>query len=143
MTDYNKVALLTLRGDRLLLCRKDRLASNLILPGGCIEPGESAMECLARELREELGGAAASNLRFVGEYSDIAASENPGEVKTLHIRLYQGELQGVPAPSSEIVELVWFGPDSDFSQLTPIMIHHILPDLLRRKILPWSIDRLH
>jgi len=137
MADYNKVALLTLLGERILLCRKGRLAAKLILPGGCIDPGESAMECLTRELREELGDVEANNLQFIGEYRDMAATESPDIVKTLHIQLYQGELQGVPAASSEIVELVWFGPDSDFSQLTPIMIRQILPDLIRREILPW------
>ncbi len=51
----DKVALLTVREGRVLLCRKKYGTSLLILPGGKREAGESSLECLARELEEELG----------------------------------------------------------------------------------------
>ena len=52
--DYDKVGLLVVRDNRVLLCRKKHTTSLLILPGGCFEPGETAAECLRREVREEL-----------------------------------------------------------------------------------------
>ena len=55
MADYEKAGLLVVREGRILLCRKSHSTSKLILPGGCLEPGESATQCLAREIREGRG----------------------------------------------------------------------------------------
>ena len=141
MADFNKVGVLILRGNRLLLCRKNRDTSKLILPGGRIEAGESDLECLARELREELGEVALRNVEYVGTYEDRAALDDPAVLKTLRIALYRGDLVGEPTPASEITGLVWFGPESDVAELTPIFVNRILPDLLTRGILPWSASR--
>ncbi len=64
--------------------------------------------------------------------------DDPAIVKTLRIALYRGELVGTPTPASEITEVIWFGQESDRGELTPIFINRILPDLLARRILPWS-----
>jgi len=141
VADFNKVGVLILRGNRLLLCRKNRDTSKLILPGGRIEAGESDLECLARELREELGEVALRNVEYVGTYEDRAALDDPAVLKTLRIALYRGDLVGEPTPASEITGLVWFGPESDVAELTPIFVNRILPDLLTRGILPWSASR--
>ena len=138
MADVTKVGALILRGDRILLCRKNRETSKLILPGGRIEPGETDADCLAREIREELGEVSLSRIEFLGAYEDRAHLDDPAVVKTLRIALYRGNLVGTPKPTSEITELVWFGPDSDREQLTPIFINRILPDLFARGILAWS-----
>jgi 8-oxo-dGTP pyrophosphatase MutT (NUDIX family) len=138
MADFNKVGALILRGNRMLLCRKDRDTSKLILPGGRVEPGESDMECLARELREELGDVTLTRVEYLGTYEDRASLDDPAVVKRVRIALYRGELAGEPVPSSEIAGLVWFGPDSDRTQLTPILINRILPDLSARGILSWG-----
>ena len=131
--DYDKVGLLVVRSNHILLCRKKHTTALLILPGGCYEPGESAAECLNRELEEELGNVRVENLKYVGTYTDQAAG--PG-AKTVRIELYQGNLIGDPAPHSEIRELIWFGPEDDQSQLSPSIKNKILPDLKRRQILP-------
>jgi 8-oxo-dGTP pyrophosphatase MutT (NUDIX family) len=135
MADYNKAGLLVVRDGRILLCRKKRGTSLLILPGGCIEDGETPEQCLSRELREELGDAvAARDLQYVGTYGDVAAG---GDGKTVEVRLYTGELSGTPAPHSEIAELVWFGPADDRALLAPSIARKILPDLLERGLLCW------
>ncbi len=137
MADITKVGALILRGDRLLLCRKNRDTSKLILPGGRVEAGETDLACLARELREELGEVSLRNAAYVGTYEDRAALDDPTVVKTLRIALYRGDLVGTPTPASEITDIVWFGPDSDAAELTPIVVNRILSDLLSRGMLPW------
>jgi ADP-ribose pyrophosphatase YjhB (NUDIX family) len=136
MADYEKVGVLLERNGRLLLCRKRRTTSQLILPGGCIEPNETAMQCLEREIREELGDVRLSQIEYVGTYSDVAAGEGS---KMVQIELYRAELHGEPAACSEIRELVWFGEGDDVQQLAPSIRNKILPDLRRRGILAWRV----
>ena len=129
MADYHKAGLLYVKDGRVLLCRKKHTTSLLILPGGGLEPGETAEECLRRECREELGDVEVSKLQHIGDYESPAAGE---EQKTVRIELYEGELQGTPAACSEIRELVWFGPDDDAAVLAPSLRNVIFPDLRRR-----------
>ena len=136
--DFDKVGLLAVRDGKILLCRKKHTTSLLILPGGCREPGESAGDCLSRELREELGEVIATEVELVGVYTDRAAGSAPAQPKTVRIELYQAELMGEPTPHSEIAEVVWFGERDDRSQLAPSIAHKILPDLLARGILAWG-----
>lgn len=140
MADYEKAGLLVLRERRILLCRKKRAPEHLILPGGKFEPGETAVECLRRELREELGDVAVGRLEQIGTYTDRAAGDSS---KTVRIELFQGELAGTPVASSEIGELVWFGEYDDWGQLAPSLANKILPDLIARGILNWSRDDAH
>jgi 8-oxo-dGTP pyrophosphatase MutT (NUDIX family) len=139
VADYNKIGLLTVRDGRMLLCRKKHTTSLLILPGGCIEPGESAVECLERELREELGDVAVRALEYLGTYTDRAAGSDAA--RTVQIELYRGDLSGAPVASSEIRELVWFGEADDRAQLAPSLVNKILPDLIARRIVPWKTAR--
>jgi 8-oxo-dGTP diphosphatase len=135
MADIHKVGLLAIRGGRILLCRKKRGTPLLILPGGKKEPGESSLECLEREVREELGGVRLERIERIGVYRDRAA---PPQSRTIEIELYRAELLGEPAPHNEIAGLVWFGETDGRSQLAPSIANTILPDLLARGILPWA-----
>jgi len=129
--DFDKVALLAIRDGCVLLCRKKHTTALLILPGGCREPGETTLQCLNRELKEELGDVTACDLAYIATYTSPAADEN----KTVRIELYQGALTGTPSPNAEIKELIWFHSRDDHSQLAPSLRNLIFPDLKSRGIL--------
>ena len=124
MTAIDKVGLLAIRDNKVLLCRKKEGTQLLILPGGKRENGEDDETCLLRELTEESGNASYSAFVFIGTYQS-------GDVK---ITLYQSELSGVPSPQAEIAQLVWFAFDDDWSQLPPSLRELIFPDLRARAL---------
>ena len=130
----DKVGLLTIRDGRVLLCRKKRGTALLILPGEKREAGESSLECLARELREELGDVCAVSPELIGIYESAVAGDAG---KIVRIELYRAELTGEARAQSEIGELVWFGVGDDWSVLAPSLREVIFPDLIAREIL-WS-----
>jgi 8-oxo-dGTP diphosphatase len=135
MADIHKAGLLHVKDGRILLCRKSHSTSLLILPGGKLEEGETAQECLRRECREELGDVEIVNLRHLGDYESPAAGH---EDKTVRVELFAGELQGVPIAHSEIQDLVWFDPREDAALLAPSLRDIIFPDLRRRGIIASS-----
>jgi len=135
MPDFEKAGLLTLRGNRVLLCRKKHSTSLLILPGGVKERNESAEQCLLRELAEELADCHPGPLTYLATYLSPAAV--PG--KTVQIELFTAELSGTPQPASEIKELIWFGPGDDPALLAPSLRDLIFPDMIHRGVLPAAI----
>jgi len=119
MADYHKAGLLCVRDNRLLLCRKSRGTQLLILPGGKFEGDETAIECLQRELSEELGEVRMKNPVYAGTVELEAA--DPG--KTLRMELYRADLEGTPLAKAEIAELIWFGAGDNRALLAPSIRH--------------------
>jgi 8-oxo-dGTP diphosphatase len=133
VANINKAGLIHLENGRVLLCRKRRGTTLLILPGGKMEGDETPIECLRRECHEELGEVEIAEVRPLGTYESIAAGT---EGKTVRIELFAGRLSGTPTAQSEIGELVWFGPDDDPDLLAPSLRDVIFPDLRRRALIP-------
>ena len=120
-----KVALAVIRNKKVLMTR-ERGSERLSTPGGCQEPGETDMQTLEREIREELNtGIDKKTLRFYGTFEDRATNE-PGA--TVQIKLFIGELTGEAKPSGEVEELVWLGYEGR-GRLGPCARNRIFPKL--------------
>ena len=108
-TRYIAAALLH-RGDEYLFIRQSKdggaYQDNLHIPGGGIEPGETPIEAVRREVEEEVG-------LTINDFSQVDFSWDSlnykGEPTVLVFLRFTGEIPHGqnPTPSSDAKELVW------------------------------------
>ena len=108
MTRIDVAAGVIWRQGRVLICRRGegRLHTGLWeFPGGKLEPNETPLECLKRELREEL------RMEILPDCVLEEAEETLPDGRLLHFYFVQGTLpEGEPA-LTEHSELAWAKPE--------------------------------
>jgi len=101
------------QGRILLQRRSDN--GNWALPGGTMETGETADECVVREVQEETGYEV-KVLRVVGVYSDpkhtTITYPDGNTVAYVSILFECVVVGGAPALSDESTAVDWFPPDA-------------------------------
>ncbi|MCC6189381.1 MAG: NUDIX domain-containing protein [Anaerolineales bacterium] len=100
-------------GEKVLLTRRAD-NSQWCLPGGALEPGESAAEGCAREMLEETG-LAVRVTRLIGVYSSPHQLLTYADGSRFHLvsLCFEVErLSGEPGLSDEVTEVGWFGPQA-------------------------------
>ena len=118
MTDpIDKVALICLR-DRQILITRSRGKDRYYIPGGKREGGESDLECLVREVREELRvGLVAASVCFVGRF--VAQAHGHAAGTLVRMTCYSAAIDGPPEPDNEIAEIQWFSY-ADRDRVSPV-----------------------
>jgi 8-oxo-dGTP diphosphatase len=104
--------------DRKVLFLRSKGRDMFYFPGGKREPGETDLQALARELKEELDiDLKSETAQYVGTFKALAhGQKEPTEVQSA---CYSGEYDGKFAPQAEIEELAWL-LRSDREKLTPL-----------------------
>jgi 8-oxo-dGTP pyrophosphatase MutT (NUDIX family) len=109
---------------KLLLVRK-RGSTVFMQPGGKLEPGETPIGALLRELEEEIGFADPSAApRYLGRFEAIAANEADARVIA---ETYVIETEQPPAAQAEIEDLRWIDPWASTADMAPLTRDYILP----------------
>lgn len=113
----DKIAWIRLRDGRILSTRS-KGKDAYYLPGGKREAGESDLDTLVREIREEL--AVEIKPGSATPYGVFEAQAH-GHPDGLMVRMtcYEADCVGEPRPSSEIEEVVWLG-HADRARVSPV-----------------------
>ncbi len=123
-----KSAIAIIRNKKILMVR-ERGENYYKTLGGKPEGSESFEEALGREIMEEIGcNINAESIKFYGIFKDVAANK-PDTI--VEITMFRGEIIDEPAPSGEIEEIAWIDSTCKPELLSPIMINHIIPALLK------------
>jgi 8-oxo-dGTP diphosphatase len=112
----------------LLLVAKRAAPDVYYLPGGKPEADEAPLDCLRREVAEELGVGIESAEPFV-EVRAPAALEGV----EMWMSVFLARLAGVPAPAAEIASLRWW-PESPV-HLAPAVRDCVIPRLTAAALL--------
>lgn len=123
-----KCAAIIVKNRRLLVVRK-RGTSTFISPGGKMEKAEGQLDCLRRELREELGVKLVQAERF-GTYERRAE----GEAHPIRIHAWLTSVDGVCLPHAEIEQLGWIA-GAPLLPVGSVFAECVIPELVRRDLI--------
>lgn len=126
-----KCAAAIVRDQSLLLTRK-RGTTTFISPGGKPLPGEDNLDCLAREVREELD-VALQDASYLGMFRGVAAFEST----PIEIHVYLADIAGEPRASAEIEEILWYrsAMPGQAPQVGSVFANAVIPLLLKKNLI--------
>ena len=121
-------------GEKVLLTRRTD-NGRWCLPGGAMDPGESASECCAREVLEETGLVVTVG-RLIGVYSTphrITEYADGNRKQALDLVFEAVRLSGDLSVSDETTELGYFSPEQMKSMDVMELFHERVNDAFARQ----------
>ena len=121
-------------GEKVLLTRRTD-NGQWCLPGGAMDPGESASECCAREVLEETG-LVVSVGRLIGVYSTphrITEYADGNRKQALDLVFEAVRISGELSVSDETTELGYFSPEQMKSMDVMELFHERVNDAFTRQ----------
>lgn len=129
MQERIRVAAIIVQNEKILLVKGSDKYLEFWTPGGKLESNESELDCLKRELNEELGVNLVSTIFFKEYLSKSPYIEN----MLTRSKVYLTEISGELKPNQEIKSFVWMSKN-DFKEnkfpLIDVMKNNIIPDLI-------------
>lgn len=128
MTNYiDKLGYILIK-DRKVLAVRSRGSTAWLTPGGKRDAGESDMQALVREVKEELSiDLIPDTIKYIESFTAQAYGKAEGIL--VRIKCYSGDFRGEISPSSEIEETGWLlSKDGDKTSVTGRMILEYLKD---------------
>ncbi|MFH0837566.1 MAG: NUDIX domain-containing protein [Candidatus Aenigmatarchaeota archaeon] len=115
--EIDKLALLYIKNKKLLVA-VEKGKNTFFMPGGKRENGESDIQALTRELKEELSvDLLPKSIKYYATFKAQAHGKPLGtEVK---MTCYTGDFSGSPKPSGEIEKLLWITSEN-IQEATPM-----------------------
>lgn len=117
MLSIDKIAWIRLEGGKILSTRS-RGKDVYYLPGGKREQGETDVQALVREIREELDvEITPGSATHAGTFE----AQAHGHARDISVRMtcYTADYQGTLTPSSEVEELIWL-TYADRDRVSPV-----------------------
>ena len=133
MADVTVAAVVLRDLDGRVLTVRKRGTHRFMLPGGKLEPGETAAEAAVREIQEELAlSLPPEALTGLGDWLGPAANE-PGHVVLAHLFEAGGTFTDLE-PCAELDAVAWLDVDAPLTDdLAPLLTQHVV-ELLRRRV---------
>jgi 8-oxo-dGTP diphosphatase len=105
-----------------------------IAPGGKLEPGETAIQALQREIEEEIQVTInPMTLESIGTFRAVAAGKQDLIVE-MEVFIIN-DIEGEPQPSSEVEEIRWIDSQTKDIELGSIFEHDVMPILKNRDLI--------
>lgn len=134
MSDIYKAAGIIIK-DRKLLVERSKGKEFFVAPGGKLNPGETAVEALLRELKEEFQIVInKDDVEPFGTFSAAAANspERQVHMEVFVVKQWQNEI----TPDSEIEEIRWLTSDiEDGLPVGSIFEHEVIPRLKKANLI--------
>src|SRR5579859_5346532 len=119
-----------------LLISKDKGSTKWQMLGGRIEKGETRIECLKREIKEELDSKIEVDLKMYKDCPVFPAANDPG--KTVKLYFYFCKLLTKPKLIENVEFLHWLTKEEAESgkfEFSEAVKNFLLPELIKDKIL--------